>query len=113
MSNTMTVDHRGNATLYFTPWRHHSGAVEVRRIISISRNTRPTPLRTGTVVTWTVVAVEHYSNGERGRILADADHDTYGPALDALWGAMAHAVADGYAVKTDLARLPRRLRPLS
>jgi hypothetical protein len=109
---SITVDHRGNATLYFCPWRHHSGAVQVRRILSIARNTRPTPLRQGRVTTYTVVAVEHYSNGERSRVLADNDYAAYAPALEALASAMRQAIADGYAVRSDLERIPRAPRPV-
>lgn len=104
---SITVDHRGNATLYFSPWRRHASGLDVRRIISIARNTRPTPLRTGKVVTWAVVVVEHYSDGERGPVLVDEDFDSYLPALAALTDAMKAAIADGYAERTDLERIPR------
>lgn len=109
MGTSMVVEHRGNATLYFSPWRMHSGGVDIRRIISIARNERPTPLRQGRVVSWAVVAVEHYSNGERGGVLFDEDYDEYGPALEGLRVAMQQAIDDGYAVKTDLERIPRAL----
>lgn len=103
---TLAGSPRGTVA-YMSNWVHGRRGQLTRRIISLTPRTKVNLI--ARVNVWDLVVTDHtdvHTSGDN-TVITDLTLDTLADALAALMDAMRKAVDDGYAVKTDLERVPR------
>lgn len=102
-------------TIYYSDWRFGADGYQHRRIISVSvdivdvSHIRPTeaPLLPRKVPQWSVVATDMTSaNLAEVKVVSDQTVAHAAAAMKVLYAAVKRAIADGYADKRDLERVP-------
>lgn len=105
-------------TTYYGDWRFGPDGYQHRRIISLTVDIvdishidpASAPLLPRKVPQWSIVVTDH-STGHLGQpeVVTDQTVSAVRAALNLLRDAMRQAVADGYADKADIERVPRPL----
>lgn len=98
---------------YTSGWKMGPGGRHYRRIVSLTPETHRSALLGRPIRVWALVVTDHSDADGYApdhRIITDTTLHSIPTALAALGDAMREAVADGYAVKADLERVPRPLQ---
>lgn len=95
----------GAGLAVYTTDKHERGGVKHWRRIRVARYVTPTPMLRRELVEYRILITEHGDDGFYD-LIADGGVSTFRAALDVLGSALREAIADGFASKTDLERIP-------
>lgn len=89
----------------YTTDEHERGGIARRRVVTVARQFTYTPLLRREVVEYRITHVEHIASAAP-RVLLDGGVSTFAAALDVLGRELDRLIADGFARKADLERVP-------
>jgi len=95
----------GAGLAVYTTDKHERGGVKHWRRIRMARYTTYTPMLRREVHEYRILITEHGDDGFY-KLLADGGVSTFRAALDVLGKALTTAIADGFASKADMERIP-------
>lgn len=95
----------GAGLAVYTTDKHERGGVKHWRRIRMARYITRTPMLRREVVEYRILVTEHGDDGYY-ELKWDGGVSTFRAALDVLGRALGEAIADGFASKTDMERIP-------